>query len=115
MVNRNHFSSVNGSSSKYASSSRTRTTATPKSSSKGKANDTNEPLAKPLISEIIPQEFTFIADFAERNSDINKKEGHMSMLTFIHILSSLAIFPSFVESADENLFFKLNLLVKTIE
>jgi len=33
------------------------------------------------------------------NNDVNKKKGVMSMLTFIHLLSNLAIFPLFIDSA----------------
>lgn len=53
LVNRSRTSSAKGSSSK-TSSSRTKAYSTPKSTSKGKAKDSTEPLAKPLVSETIP-------------------------------------------------------------
>lgn len=68
MENRNSSYSVKGSCSKFASSTKARTSSTCGSSYKGKAKVDNEP----LVSEIIPQEFNFAAICAEWNNNINK-------------------------------------------
>lgn len=61
MVTRN--TSSKGNSFKSASSSKAKAYATPKSSSRGKSKDSNEPLAEPLVSEIIAQEFSFLGNY----------------------------------------------------